>query len=460
MSIQTSISGALATAALLLFLLPVPATAADPAESPSAASSKTEAATGSAPLERGSCHCSESVCSITVLWDEINESKPEMVLDREFLTKNACFVASSGAAKNAPMLGITAGTSLRITIKDFNFLKYEIRFEKQEELIEAYAQLDKLWGQILGLGGLVGMAAGSADETKEKDAFLEALIAWDKGIGRLYSTIRSELNRYPKSYLSSTQVGAIASASIGVQLQIANLGELEKKVLDSAVIDAPKTPTDAKFRLIQELREKQTAVVEQADTFVQRAGRVADGGKKIIEGTKVGNVVTATFTAVERNNSSEDRTFAVKYFVRSRLPVVFHGGYGQTSLDDFEFEKVRTADGLEAYDLVKDDTTKEDFMVFLSIPFYRFDEREKFALLATLGTGLSKPGENLFAGISAKLYSRFLISYGVMSSEVAEGVHPFVDEVGSALDSRELFATIDKRRDWGSSWAISFLVDF
>lgn len=48
----------------------------------------------------------------------------------------------------------------------------------------------------------------------------------------------------------------------------------------------------------------------------------------------------------------------------------------------------------------------------------------------------------------------------IASAEVSMGVDPFFEQVGETLESRELFATIDTRRDWGTFWGVSFLLDF
>ena len=46
---------------------------------------------------------------------------------------------------------ITEETSLRILVKDVNFLKYGLKFEQKEKVVESYVTLEKLWQQALSL---------------------------------------------------------------------------------------------------------------------------------------------------------------------------------------------------------------------------------------------------------------------------------------------------------------------
>lgn len=402
-----------------------------------------------------SCTCSGGACSLTLLWGNLPANVSEISLTRNFLAKNGCFGDHPKPARK----GIQEGDVVRLTIKQFNFLKYELQVEKDERLIEAYAHLNVLWGQILGLGGLRAMAAGELPPS-ERDEFLEALLAWERAMALLNGTISSNLTRYSESGLTPQQVDAIADAALAITEQVQEMTKAEANAINVAVGSASKVQTDVKFRLIQEFRAKQSEVAARATAFLQRAEKVAVGVTRIVKGSKAGNIVTITATAVQRDGLNEDRAVSLRYFVGSRLPVLLHGGYGQADLSELEFEKVRTADGFEAYDIVKDEGEFGEFMVFLSAPIYTVDERQDFELLATLGTGLTDVGEELFAGLSAKVFGRYVLSYGWLSAEVAEGVDPFVEEIGSELDTRQLFATIDKRRDWGNFWGVSFIIDF
>lgn len=418
-----------------------------------------EASGDPSPIEE--CACTEKSCSLVIRWGELESS--DIVLDADFLSKNECFEDATPRGKK-----ITEAHTIHVTIKQFNFLKYEIKMEQEVKSLDAYQQLNTLWTQILGLGGVVGMSSRVGEE---KDLFLEHFLLWETEVALVNRLVDEALEKHESSKLSVQDVADIRSASTNLGGRLGNLEALEREAVRLAVlrtfqddhgndIVVSDISPDVRLQLVRDLRDKQEEVVARVDAFQARARRVELGGKKVLKGTKAGSLVKVIFTAVERNEATEDQVVTVRYFVASSLPVVFHGGYGEGDLSDFEFEKVRTADGLDAFDLVKDDSSREEFMVFLSIDLITLDERDRFGLLATLGTGLEDPGDTLFAGVSLKLFERFFLSYGQMSAEVAEGVDPFVNQVGQTLGTRELFSTIDKRRDWGDFWGVSFLISF
>lgn len=423
------------------------------------------------PKEVEDCVCTGSTCSLVLLWNEIDPTAPELVLDQEFLA-TACAddevaaASSTGSAmtrwrRATSRRGIAPGTVIEVTIKRFNFLKYDTRLETESKPIEAYALLNTLWTQILGLGGLLEAAApGSAEPEEPEDKFLQALLEWEAAISALNAKVEEQLSLYQDSQLTADQVIAIGTvATSDVPRLRTAISTAETQVLQEAK-KAGALAADVKFRLIQEFRGKQAEVLVRADAFQQRANRTVRGGKRLLRGTSTGDVVTATLTAVERNDATEDQVYTIRYFVSSPLRVVFHGGYGRANLRDLEFERVRTADGLDAFDLVGEDADLEKFMALLSVPLLSFDHEDRFGLLATLGTGVEDPGEALFAGLSVKVFRRFLLSYGQLSADEVEGVDPFVEEIGETLGSRELFASVDKRRDWGRFWGVSILIGF
>jgi hypothetical protein len=164
-------------------------------------------------------------------------------------------------------------------------------------------------------------------------------------------------------------------------------------------------------------------------------------------------------TPKDQTQADGKPTTTTEYFVHSKLPVVFHGGYSYSKLRDVEFETVRSLDQTDLFSEIRKNTETLNTMVaFLSLGRSFFVE-EKLGAFLSIGTDFSDPGDRLYVGVSGQFYKRFFFTVGKLNATVTEGENRVLERVGNATESRELFTALATRRDW-SQWfySVSFRV--
>lgn len=104
---------------------------------------------------------------------------------------------------------INTRTPLTLQVNNFNFLRYKLQIDVEEEVIESYQVLDKLWSQLFSLGGIVALGTARADE--------KSVLAWRKRLSESDQELTAFLSKF-------TTVGLTDSQVANVKTQV---GELE-----------------------------------------------------------------------------------------------------------------------------------------------------------------------------------------------------------------------------------------
>jgi hypothetical protein len=384
----------------------------------------------------------EPPCKVTPQFDA---QAREIVIDwnaaAECLAKKGVFQGRISTAR------IDEGMSIAVRSTHFNFVNYTLRYEVEETVVESYVLLAKLWEQILGLGDLSVLAADIRTRATPPP-FQTALLRWINAIVAAERAVEGPRNQFTGNvHLSDGQLEIVAK-----QLEAATTA---RDGLLKAYNELPQFDDFQDYERYGKVRPVHEAVLGRVGAYLDLASLTLRGQLKNIGKKKGGTFVTVTITPAVREGSDGSPVLITEYFSHSRFPLTFHAGYVGSALDDFDFEQVRALGGRDLFAAVKTNTNIQSVAAFLSYEL-RSWRQGSVGVLATIGTDFSKPGERLYLGGSVRMFRRVMLSVGGASAEVKEGVSPVFEQVGDALNARELFGAISTRRAWEGFVGLSF----
>ena len=335
----------------------------------------------------------------------------------------------------------TAPAQARITDKDrvdvcvehFNFLRYTLKFDVDEEQSEAYAYLTKLWGSILldPFGSVMAAFGPTAPPAATRPPVVVKLHELYKASRALDAAVSTSAVKYTETGLTAGEATALDGERTGVSALLAAARAAYKAVDDVILGDV------ASFESVHgQHKELYRATIDhfrgvegRADVYLHLSLKSIRFEVKTIGKKKPGTKVTFTLTAVDQSGSSTPID-EVDYFVQTTMPLVAHGGLSFSGLRDVSFSKVRRATSFGEEDLFQQqssDDTSTGFALFLGWQFYgnatrSEDQRQsRVGAAFSLGTDVNAPGKRVFAGPSLLLFNRLVISGGAVFGKEAEG---------------------------------------
>lgn len=348
---------------------------------------------------------------------------------------------------------ITDRDRVIVCIEHFNFLRYTLKFDITEQRSESYSYLTKLWGSIVSPS--LGSVLADADPRRlPADPLVERL---QQLYGMALDTdaaIANATRPYTATGLTEAQAQTLSAArgsdtsqpKTGIAGRVDVLRRMSRDLQEYLL-----NPTNARdfARIYGELREMHRevtafyqAVDERADIFLRLSAKTVGFELKRVGKRQAGTRVTFTVVAVDEAGGVtpvED----VSYFVQSNMPLVLHGGLAFSNLRDVTYDKVTrsTIVGFSDTQMFQEQTndvfqqrTDEDrsyaYTLFLGWQFFgsgtdvgRDRRQAPFGGAFSLGTDIRQPGKRIFAGPSALIYNRIVVSGGVVFGKEAEGVN-------------------------------------
>jgi hypothetical protein len=356
--------------------------------------------------------------------------------------------SACGARARVTAPEIRARVPVVVHVTNFNFLRYSIRFSVEEDTVEAYRYLDKLWMQLFSLGGMVAAGPGGTP-------FENTIFDWRVAMRSADQELSAFVDSVTGIGLSDDMLKRVDARrkSLGID-RIRQLDSIRSAAFE--LVEASKKPTE--LDTYERIEANHVRVMERLTAFVSAATQTVEGSRRTIKPTASGTVVTVTMAARDQNSADVGAPLSIEYFVQSKLPVQFHAGLGYTAVRNIEFEKVRALSGQDLFAQVRDASGDAGTVVFLSYPLTSWGAQGEHAPMLSIGTQLTAPGKSVSLGGSLRLFSRIYLTGGVASDVVAEGGNKILDRLGDELDTRELFDVVTKRRKWGPFGAISFSV--
>jgi hypothetical protein len=337
-----------------------------------------------------------------------------------------------------------------IALRHFNFVNFGAEYTIEKTVIEAYVTLNTLWSQALGLGPTLRAASAGNVPCPTDATFEQCVVDW---MWALVLTNRS-LERATGLHkdrvaLDDAMITTLTTEADGIRNLRAQLLRLQAETLTRK----PESMQEIEwYKQVQAAHDK---LMAQIDAFAVLAELTRKGQIKNVDKQAAGTLVTVRITAKNAVGNPASKV-EIQYFVHSRYPLTFHGGYLYSSFKEVKFEQVRTVAGADLFAQVQQPSSVSTYAAFLSYEIVGTNTgRYKTGVLATLGTDFKDPGKRLFIGGSVRLLSRVFVGGGVVSAKATEGVNPVVEQIGSQL-ARELFGTLTTRREWKPFFHVSF----
>ena len=344
---------------------------------------------------------------------------------------------------------ITEETALRVRIVGANLLKYGLKFETKEKVVDSYVELEKLWRQVLTLAPSLRSRAAPPSE------FVEAVKVWREELEKHDGEVAEFVAGFKGLTLACGERDAIKAESEKVKDRLAEL-ELSRETAAKLIAKAED------FTVYDKTLEVHEATVGRLRSFAIRGAMAADGVTQRVTFGAAGRIVTFTVTMSDLITAKDPGvTEVVEFFVHSTLPVTFHAGYSYSTLNSFEFESVAAAAGEDLFAQINDETNTSGFTAFLSYRLGRAAATPgRRELFLTLGTDFKDPGKRIFIGATTRI-KKVLLSGGIATAAVREAndedkVTDVITDLGDILGTRELFTTIHTTRQWRPFVAITF----
>jgi hypothetical protein len=339
-------------------------------------------------------------------------------------------------------------TNVSTKVTHFNFVNYTLAYKVEETVVETYVNLAKLWTQILGLpAGIAQPFSALADECT---AFASCLGRWAWEILQADFALNGYLATYQRRVVLTD--AEIAQTVTNYQDMQEKVERLKARLDDISKRTPPATVEDVdKFKRVYATH---LDLLGRIDAFGAAVDLVENGEVKNVGKKKGGTIVTITITPKTQTQATASPVARIEYFTHSRIPVTFHVGYAYSKLTDVKFETVRSLTQADLFSVVKENTSTNAMVAFLSLG--QTIKNGQAGFFGTIGTDLNKPGERVYVGGSLNLFKRLFVSGGWVSGTQQEPQNPVTETIGNALDARELFAVIDPQRRWRGFGAVSF----
>lgn len=335
---------------------------------------------------------------------------------------------------------ITEDTALTVTVHGINYLRYGLKYEVSEKVIESYVFLERLWKQIFGL------AAFGADRTRVAAAFTDEfgtrLLEWRDGLDAADAALTEFIRPFDAVVLNPDEAAAIKSK----RKQFGELVEGLRARMTSANNAIDPTKLGEQLPVYERTLATHREVLGRFTAFEEAAGLVENGHTRRVRFGDAGRIVSVSITPVEESTGKEyGRELTVEFLVHSTLPLTFHVGYAVSSLDKIDFEAVSAAARSDLFAKIQSDGMDQDVVALMSWSPWKNPFHVAF------GTAFSKPGEKLYAGLGWK-WNRFVVTVGGMNAatQEEESNSKVVETIAGVAGSvpRDLYASFKNRRAW------------
>jgi hypothetical protein len=367
------------------------------------------------------------------------------VVQIDWALAKACLDKPNAIWKGRLTNRIDEDASVTITSTSFNFLKYTIKYQIDETVVDSYVLLAKLWQGIVGLG----LPALDTEIRGLRIAQQDPILAWLNSIGTAQAELDLAAGRVPPAPFLTN--GQIADVKADTEKMLSAREDVMRRY--GAVIT--NFPSFTAFEQFNKVKVFHDAVLSRLDAYVDLAALAVSGQVKTIPKKNAGTIVTVTLTPVTTGGAERPPSLTIEYFSHSRLPLTFHVGYAVGNLKELEFEQVTAFAGGDLFTQVRSNNKTEGMAALMTYDLWSRHDG-KLAVGVTLGTDVKKPGQRMMAGGSFRV-GRIVATIGGMLGELKEGANPVIENLSGGV-TRQLFGSIITRRDSARFFAVSVKV--
>lgn len=244
------------------------------------------------------------------------------------------------------------------------------------------------------------------------------------------------------------------------------LSEALPKLLERRYAYLKTNPTLENY---SKLAQRHDELLKKVTEFLPLARNSIDGETTVMKQEQRNSVVLLTGQATKSDGTATGQAVTARYFVAWSKRVLYHAGYGYGRLKDFDFKQVRTLSGQDLFAATKpvdatqaadtsDDSAEPEAVGFLTWELKRWGPNDRFGAGFTVGTGLESVAESIYVGGTVRIFSRLLVTGGIVAARATRGEGAVVDTTTSATSTRTLFAELKERTDRNPFWSVSFKV--
>lgn len=366
----------------------------------------------------------------------------------------------------------TEKTPLKVHTTNLNFLQYNVKWsqtvERQDKAFESVSTLFEKVFPVLSLFGLDRSAEPLLDPLKAMTRWVillerASLCLSDTVVD--YTTVVVDKAGTSKRRRLYEVHGLLARG-------MPKLTELRLLSLDEAAraMGPASGFGDATYMdLYWKVSQRQSDLEHRVTEFLPLAEATYNGQILTVGSVKRNSYVDATGQAFRRSSAEPvGEALSARYFVAWSRPLLYHVGYGYGRLRDIEFKQVRSASGHDVFSATRpdgeavagsesDDKPGPESVAFMTLELLTSGPNARYALGLTFGTGLNAPGESLYAGGTFRIFSRVMLSGGVVVARATRGDTPLIDDIASG-GPRVVYATLTEDAAVKPFLSISFKV--
>jgi hypothetical protein len=215
--------------------------------------------------------------------------------------------------------------------------------------------------------------------------------------------------------------------------------------------------------------QRHDELLKKVTEFLPVARSSIEGETTVMEQKERNSVVLLTGQALKGDGTTAGQAVTARYFVAWSKRVIYHAGFGYGRLQDFDFKQVRTLSGQDLFAATKpvdaitaadtvDDSAGAEAVGFLTWELKRWGPNDRFGAGFTVGTGLQSVADSLYVGGTVRIFSRLLVTGGMVATQATRGEGVVIDTTTSSTSTRTLFAELKERTDRNPFWSVSFKV--
>ena len=358
------------------------------------------------------------------------------------------------------MIRVTEEAPLRVHTANVNRLRYTVNWTTEiESRSEAFETVSQLFDSVLPVVSVLGGAMGAYGPTTQFEEWTRQLAYADQCLGdtmtRFVGVAMDEDGSGEAVQILHQVEQTLARAMPGlVGLRVA---ALEYAWAQGAAPGA-RTPMEIYWTVAQWHADLGRRVAE----FLPRARASVEGVTTVLDPHKRNAVVLLKGQAATLGGEPVGEAVSARYFVATTRRLVYHVGYGYGRLKDLDFRQVRTAAGEDLFAAMESagagaaESGSGETVAFMSLEFLRRGPNHRYGVSGTIGTGFRAPGRSVYYGVTGRVFSRLLVTFGVVTATATRGEGEVI-QATSELTQRTLFSAIKDTTDTRCCfWSVSF----
>jgi hypothetical protein len=365
----------------------------------------------------------------------------------------------------------TEKTPLKVHTTNLNFLQYSVKWSQTvERQDKAFESVSNLFEKVFPVFGFLGVDRAIPEQTPDE----KVLAAWVIPLERASLCLATTVAAYTSIVVDKQGTRYRRSLYDVHELLTQTMPELAKRRLAFLTVAGTKMnsadePDSTLMDTYWKVSERHADLERRVTEFLPLAEATFNGVVVTVGSAKRNSFVDVTGQATKRSSGEPvGEALTPRYFVAWSRPLLYHVGYGYGRLRHIDFEQVRALSGQDVFTATTpsddaaagsqaDDEPGPEAVVFMTLELLSRGPNARYGVGFTLGTGLESPGDSLYGGGTFRVFSRVLITGGLVWARATRGEKPLIDSIVSG-EPRVAYAELTTNSDAKPFFSLSFKV--